>query len=340
MQRFALKNTEISDMFNMIKSNKIANDKTLTLVLDPEVYNKLQVLYMELSNYVDMMSQAYSLTEKYSDSVKQIQMTVYQEAQTLYNIYVTMPSTVISTNLIVNSSSANLSSLNDPAVITETKDAITSLLTAMPTATQKIASYEQILTTNFNAILQNTSNLDQISQFNGVFTKYKALIDLQLQSYTNSVSANQVLDKTNVSIVNTFNNALKLISSVNKYLSNMSKQLKAQPPSAINASLQTLIQTLDSAVDGYESRKNYITGIMQTNSIPLKEKFQSYQNPYNQPSLSDNKAFSLGRLVDADKVKESFQSYENPYNAPSLAQSKEFRLGKRGLIDEVSAFMK
>jgi hypothetical protein len=78
---------------------------------------------------------------------------------------------------------------------------------------------------------------------------------------------------------------------------------------------------------------------MQTSNIPLKENFQSYQNPYNQPSLSDNKAFSLGRLVDADKVKEPFQSYQNPYNAPSLAQSKEFRLGKRGLIDEVSAFM-
>jgi hypothetical protein len=339
MQRFALKNAEISDMFNMIKANKMINDKTLTLVLDPEVYNKLQVLSMELSNYIDMMSQTYSLSEQNTDSMKQLQLTVYQEAQTLYNIYVTMPSTVISTNLIVDSSTANLSSLNDPAVVRETKDAITSLLTAMPTASQKITSYEQMLTTNFNAIIQNTSNLDQITQLNGVFTKYKSLIDLQLQSYTNSVSANQVLDNKNITIVNTMNDGLKLVSSVNRYLSDMSRKLKSLPPSSINTSIQTLIQTIDSTIQGYETKKTFINDVMQSGSIPVKESFQSYQNPYNEPSLSQNKVFSLGRLVDADKLKESFQSYQNPYNAPSLAQSKEFALEKRGLIHEVSAFM-
>ena len=87
----------------------------------------------------------------------------------------------------------------------------------------------------------------------------------------------------------------------------------------------------------------------ENQSDSVKDDFQSYQNPYNQPSLSQKKTFSLGlsRLVDTatlkedfQGLKEGFQSYQNPYTAASLEQSKEFRLGKRGLVDEVSAFMR
>ena len=303
--RFSLKDAEIQDMFNMIKSNKVVKDKTLSLVLDSEEFHKIDVLYLEISNYLDMNSMASKIYDK--DSLYQVQMIVFEQVKILYNIYVTMPSMVVATNLIVDTANATLDSLNDPSVITETKDAVTALLAPMPTATQKIASYEQILLTNFKAIIENPSNNDQITQFNKVFAKYKKLVDLQLKSYTTTVTTSSVIDSSNMLVVNTLNSGIKLVISVNRFLLSLSKQLKALPPSSMNATIQSLIQTLESTAEAYETKKASVLGIMESNKIPIKEAFQSYQNSYN---------------------------------APSLSQAHEFRLSKRTLLDEVFAFMK
>ena len=306
-QRFALKNAEIQDMFGMVKTNKSAKDKTLSLILDSEIFNKLNILYMEVSSYLDMTSVVFSNADVKPDEINQIQMTIYQEAQILYNVYVTMPSMVVATNLVVDSSSATLDSLNDSSVITETKDAIKALLAPMPTATQKISSYEEILMTNFNAIIQNPANLEQITQFTNALKKYTNLIDLQIKTYSGVLASSGSVSNADINVVNTMNKGVRLVTSVNKFLSGMAKQLKGLPPSSINPSIATLIQSIETTMQGYETKKTFVLSTMESNKIPIKETFQSIQNPYN---------------------------------APSLSQAQEFRLGKRGLVDEVFAFMK
>lgn len=306
-QRFALKNAEIHDMFGIVKTNKPAKDKTLSLILDSEIFNKLNTIYMEVSSYLDMTSVVYSNADVKPDEINQIQMTIYQQAQILYNVYVTMPSMVVATNLVVDSSSATLDSLNDSSVITETKDAVTTLLAAMPTATQKINSYEEILMTNFNAIIQNPSNLEQITQFTSALKKYTNLIDLQIKTYSGVLASSGSVTNTDINVVNTMNKGVRLVTAVNKFLSAMTRQLKGLSPSSINPSIATLIQSIETTMQGYEGKKTFVLSTMESNKIPIKEAFQSIQNPYN---------------------------------APSLSQAQEFRLGKRGLVDEVFAFMK
>ena len=306
-QRFALKNAEIQDMFGVIKANKPAKDKTLSLILDNEIFNKLNTIYMEVSSYLDMMSVVYSNVDVKPNEINQIQMTIYQQTQLLYNVYVTMPSMVVATNLVVDSSSATLDTLNNSSVITETKNAVEALLAPMPTASQKIASYEEILMTNFTAIIQNPANLEQITQFTIAFKKYTNLVDLQLKTYSGVLTSSGTATNTDINVVNTMNKGVALVTAVNKFLSGMTKQLKALPPSSINPSIATLIQSIETAMQGYESKKSFVLNTMEGNNIPIKE---------------------------------SFQSYQNSYNAPSLSQAQEFRPGKKGLVNEVFAFMK
>ena len=325
IQTLKSKDSEIRSKFNMITKNKVGADPIFQNLLPSDTMANLHLLYKEVSYYVTNISNFSSAISSASQDdqavMRQLVYTISDQVNMLYNIYFTLPSTLISTDSIIKSDSAALNSVKDPNVISESVSQVQQLLSHIPSAESKLVS-------SLNAVMMQVKTITPTSNIN--------LFNNTLNIYLNVVDAVSTNRSASVSDTNTI------------YLSTA----KTDPASAskINTAINANITFLNSTISSVQSIVTAIQPI-QNAAIPgivsnLNARVASMQASLTamNKQLGSVTAMGSGTMGSGamGSGKEGFISIGNPYNqpSPSSSQGREFSIGRRAYADEVFAGIK
>ena len=298
-----MKDKEIRSKINMILNNKTIADVIYLKYIASDLLVNLNIIFDEVFTYIKIVTDVDNLynnaTETNKHTIRQIIYTASDQADMLYNIYYTIPSNIVSTDSILVSESAPPNAINNPYVIAEASKQISAILAAMPSPANKLNTYLNTLMKSISTLSVNSAPSD-VNAFSLNLAQYLSTIDTQHKNVTKTYD-----DLTNTSLITTVENdkvetAKKAKTS---FLNTTITSLKS-----IETSLEATKMTDPKVADAITDLKNRITSLQAALTAmkppPVLEKFASYMNPYDQPSVSmlQSREFGLGRKTYIDEV--------------------------------------
>ena len=301
---------EIQKKFNIVHNTKDATDKVLVkYISDADLFIKLDSLYMEVKKYIMFATKKMSslqnfITESTPDvlvNIRQIIYTANEFMNILYKIYITFPSTIVSSNSYIVDSSSE--SLTDDTILANTVTMIRQELQNIPSVQSMIAQIKTSLMSSATA-LKNTPTSSSIA-FYETFMKYMNVNQIEyngLKNYIEKITATKMKNMILLGQNNIIAYLQENIATMNSVLQSVKNlpNMEESSQRVIEARLSIYNDLLKTAQDDYTK-------------FQAIEPFESYKNPYSPPSISieQTKEFRLH-----GRSKESFQSYKNPYKPP------------------------
>lgn len=328
------KMAEIRTMLAAITTNKPKQDLTLNGLLDAEVLNTLDTLVEEvtffdskppspeLEMFLTHLDHYNSLTSEQQAKVRMMVLTGHQIATVLYYIYMTLPTMIISTGIVVDPKYTEAEGPVDPSVAREMKSTITSLLSGLPKLSTKLEEATKKLMSMMEKFTDiNRANPEFLDPLLNTYNDYYRLCNLKVQGYKRQISTQKIATDS------TFN---KETLADNKFLMRTGQNITLTIQACIDF-IQMFLDTvtpikmkLDEALKEYADvpglviLKNTVDGNIQTMTLAKT-------------------SITYTEKVMAPK-KEGFLSKGNPYGAttPNIFQALKFRLGKEVLVTEVN----
>jgi hypothetical protein len=298
---------EIQKKFNIVHNTKDATDKVLVkYISDADLFMKLDSLYTEVKIYVIYMTGIMGIQTVIEEStpesllnLRQLIYTANEYVNILYKIYITFPSTIISSNTFITSSSG-IESITDDVVLANTVTMIRQELQNIPSLQSMIAKIKTTLLASA-VDLKNTPTSSSIS-FYETFMTYMRVNNIEytgLKNYLEKIKATKMKNMILIAQNNIIAYLQENIATINAVLQNVKNlpNLEESSQSTIQIRLSTYNDLLKTAEEDYTK-------------FEAIEPFESYKNPYSPPTiaLEQTKEFRLH-----GRSKEYFQSYKNPY---------------------------
>lgn len=302
------KDKEIRSKMNMIIKNKPSSDVILLNYIGLDHLTNLDLMFNEVFQYIKTVADVPALysknTEQNKHTIRQIIYTASDQTDMLYNIYFTIPSSIIATDSIVISDTVTADAINNPHVIAEASKQISAILSTLPSPGSKLNTY---LTNVMNSVskLSASSGPVEMNSFTMNLAQYLDTLDVQIKNVHKNTQGLNNLSMTN----NVSDDKIKEVTKIkSSFLSTSITSLQS-----IQASIEKS-QSADSKVaNALSDIKSRITslqaGLTAMKPPPVLEKFASIMNPYDEPS-------------------------------PSVKQAREFGLGRRAYIDEIFSGIK
>jgi hypothetical protein len=303
MEVLVMKDKQIRSKMNMIVNNKTTADVIFLKYIASDLLVNLNIIINEVFMYIrtihDIANVYSNATEMNKNTIRQIVYTVSDQVDMLYNIYYTIPSNIVSTDSILVSDSAPPNAVNNPYVIAEASKQISAILATLPSPANKLNTYLNTLMRSISTLSVNSIPSD-VSTFSLNLAQYLSTIDTQHKNLTNT------LDTLNtVSIKNPIDND-KLETAKKAKTSFLNTTISSLQ--SIETSLQATQMTDPQVADAITDLKNRITSLQAALTAmkppPVLEKFASYMNPYDKPSVNtlQSREFGLGRKAYIDQV--------------------------------------
>jgi hypothetical protein len=305
----AQKDAQIRSKMNMVVNTKRTSDLLFISYISSDMMANLNIIYKEIFDYIQNVSNIrdlFSRTDtKNQNTLRQLIYTTSDQTDMLYTVYFTIPSNIISSDTIIPSSTATISSINNPDVVAESAKQVSNILSTLPSPSAKLNKYLTELMKSVKT-LSTDSTKDDINMFSSKMKTYLNIVDIQQEQMTTNMSD----------------------------LNSASKQYTIDPAKIESAAdnkrtfLTTTITSLQSIITALEATKMPNPEIIDT-LTKLQGRVTSMQ-----ANLTSMKIPSA-RL-------EGFASTMNPYDqpSPSATQAHEFGLGRRAYIDEIFAGIK
>jgi hypothetical protein len=300
------KDAETRSRMNLITNAKQTSDLLLINYLSSEMMANLSILYKEVEDYSKSISDVkdiFSRTDnKHQNTIRQLIYTASDQADMLYTIYFTIPSNIISTDTIIPSGTATISSLGNPEIIAESAKQVSNVLSTLPSPSSKLNMYLKDLMKSIGGLSTDSSS-DDIAQFTSKMKRYLNTVDIQQEHMTTNMA-----DLKSASKRYTVDPAKLEAAATNKstFLTTTITSLQS-----IITGLQATTMTNPEIVDTMTNLQGRVTS-MQANVTSMKtlkgsgsvEAFASRMNPYDQPSVNgmQSREFSLGRQAYSDEV--------------------------------------
>jgi len=300
------KDAETRSRMNLITNAKQTSDLLLINYLSSEMMANLSILYKEVEDYSKSISDVkdiFSRTDnKHQNTIRQLIYTASDQADMLYTIYFTIPSNIISTDTIIPSGTATISSLGNPEIIAESAKQVSNVLSTLPSPSSKLNMYLKDLMKSIGGLSTDSSS-DDIAQFTSKMKRYLNTVDIQQEHMTTNMA-----DLKSASKRYTVDPAKLEAAATNKstFLTTTITSLQS-----IITGLQATTMTNPEIVDTVTNLQGRVTS-MQANVTSMKtlkgsgsvEAFASRMNPYDQPSVNgmQSREFSLGRQAYSDEV--------------------------------------
>ena len=320
-----MKDIEIRNKFKLISANKMSSDLILTKTIAANSLFSIEVLFNEVSDYVNKMT---SFKDKYIESsleqrkvLSQLVYTISDQVNMLYYIYYTYPSTIISTDTIMKSDSAQSFDVANESILSQSKNSINSILASLPSPSSKIDEYYNKLL-NIAKTLSKDQNPVNIKEFTEIYTQFKSITDLQATNLSTIVSNTNITylptvatDKESYSKITTaLNNKIAFMKQLLDLLQSIFTILSViqSPTEMVKGAIDILNTDINQHKSSLSSLTTQLTAIDLTNKTSPSTKteaFVSYMNPYNQPSPNTSQAyqFRLERKAYADHVFDSMR---------------------------------
>jgi hypothetical protein len=325
---------EIRTMLAAITTNKPKQDLTLNGLLDAEVLNTLDTMVEEvkffdskppspeLEMFLTHLNHYSTLNPEQQTKVKSMIYTGHQIATVLYYIYMTLPTMIISTGVVVDPKTTSDEGPVDPSVAREMKSTITSLLAGLPKLSTKLEETTKRLMSIMEKFTDiNRANSDFLETLLSTYNDYYRLCNLKVQGYKRQISTQKIAADS------TFN---KETLAENKFLLR---------------SGQNITLTIQACIDFIQMFLDTVTPIQ----MKVDEAIKEYSEVPNLIILKNTvdaniQTMTLTKtsITYAEKVmapkKEGFLSAGNPYGAatPNIFQALKFRIGKEVLVTEVN----
>jgi hypothetical protein len=297
----SMKDYEIRSKFKLVNKNKVSTDVTLTKYLaDTDELSKIAILFNEVKDYtqhnLDIQGTIVRGSETDANILRQLIYTAHNEVSILYKIYYIIPSLVISTGTSISADTAGNSSVLDEEVLAKSIVMIRSELAGIPTVTEQLGSVSSILILNATT-LQTDKTDTNVSLLQKSLNKFIRIVDMGINEYDYKIQ-NITIANLPAKLTNTINNKISFLGNNIKVLQEVLGILNKVPDlnSAITANINTRIAS-------------YNSQLTSTQNTQKKEGFQSYSNPYNNPS-------------------------------PNLKQAYEFRLNKNTYVNDIFSTLK
>jgi hypothetical protein len=258
-------------------------------------------------------------------------------------MFSTLPTMVVSSNLIVDTNAADKNSIADPRVLEMVKQNMLNFLSNLPNPMTEYRRAEDQLMMTANSITGDAvKDMQKVEPLMQALEKYKRITNIQAAIYNKAI----------------FRAKLNRDAAVNYAGVNY-----GQPPGTgfteagidtRNTTIQIAMKDLqdaydktntflDKAIDNMKEVQAKIKGLVQinpndTNIETLNKNVASMLDSYGKMRMAATEAQTpLLPEVPKTTVTEGFQSKGNPYNmpSPSAQQAYEFRLGKRQIVDAV-----
>jgi hypothetical protein len=322
-----MKDIEIRNKYKLITANKTSSDLILTKTIDANALFAIEILYNEVSDYINKMSK---FKETYIESsleqrkvLSQLVYTISDQVNILYYIYYTYPSTIISTDTIMKSDSAQSFDVTGEPVLSQSKNSINSILSSLPSPSSKIDEYYNKLLNSAKTVSKDQSAAN-IKDFTETYTQFKSITELQ-QTNLSTILGNTNLtylptvatDKESYKKISTaLNNKIDFMKQILDLLQSiLTILLMIQSPSEmVKSAIDTLKMDIDKNKTNLSPLTVQLTAIdvsnkSQTPPSTKTEPFVSYMNPYNQPSPNTSQAyqFRLEKKAYADRVFDSMR---------------------------------
>lgn len=318
IQHLVSKDTEIRSKFDMIMKNKSATDVSFLRYLTPDTIIKLSILFKEVFHYINNMQDFQSIFLKASkenqNTLRQLVYTVNDQVSMLYNIYYTIPSTIISTDTIVKSDTAGPSSVQNENVLEESAKQVSALLSNLPSASSTVNKYLSNVIDKTNT-LTNATTQSEFKSYNDALTIYLNTLDVQQDHLS------KIISDTNIAflpVIKTDETGYtKIQTAINDNISFITTTI---------SSLQSMITILQSIQNPISAIAEIITKL-NTRIISMQASLTAMNQKLNSVSMMHSS-------------KEPFISYKNPDETPNTKQMREFNLGKRAYTDEVFSGIK
>lgn len=345
--------TEIQANYNAIESAKNIQEVALYRALDPENINTLEYIIEEISFFgkpsedfnavMKNLDNYVTLSEDTRAAIRLMIYSAYQQSQILTYMFSTLPTMVVSSNLIVDTNAADKNSIADPRVLEMVKQNMLNFLSNLPNPMTEYRRAEDQLMMTANSITGDAvKDMQKVEPLMQALEKYKRITNIQAAIYNKAI----------------FRAKLNRDAAVNYAGVNY-----GQPPGTgfteagidtRNTTIQIAMKDLqdaydktntflDKAIDNMKEVQAKIKGLVQinpndTNIETLNKNVASMLDSYGKMRMAATEAQTpLLPEVPKTTVTEGFQSKGNPYNmpSPSAQQAYEFRLGKRQIVDAV-----
>lgn len=325
---------ELRTMLAAITTNKPKQDLTLNGLLDTELLNTLDNLVEEitffdskppspeLEMFLTHLNNYNALTPEQQTKVKSMILTGHQIATVLYYIYMTLPTMIVSTGIVMDPKTTTEDGLVDPSVAREMKSTITSMLAGLPKLSTKLEEVTKRLMSMMEKFTDiNRANPEFLDPLLSTYNDYFRLCNLKVQGYKRQISTQKIAADS------TFN---KETLAENKFLMRTG---------------QNITLTIQACLDFIQLYLDTVTPIKMKVDEALKEYAEVPSLVILKNTIDGNiQTMTLTKtsITYTEKViapkKEGFLSMGNPYGAatPNIFQALKFRLGKEVLVTEVN----
>jgi hypothetical protein len=325
---------EIRTMLAAITTNKPKQDLTLNGLLDAEILNTLDTLVdevtffdskppsPELEMFLTHLNQYSTLKPEQQTKVKSIILTGHQISTVLYYIYMTLPTMIISTGIVVDPKTTDAEGPVDPSVAREMKTTITSLLAGLPKLSTKLEEATKKLLSMMEKFTDlNRANPEFLDPLLNTYNDYYRLCNLKVQGFKRQISTQKIAADS------TFN---KDTLSENKFLMRSGQNITL----TIQASLDFIQLYLDTATP---IKMKIDEALKEYADVPSLMILKNTVDANIQTMTLTKTSMTYTEKAMAPK-KEGFLSIGNPYGAatPNIFQALKFRLGKEVLVTEVN----
>jgi hypothetical protein len=294
------KDTQIRSKMNMIISNKNTSDVIFLNYIASDLLINLEVIFKEVFQYIKTVSDIKGLysnnTEENKHTIRQMVYTASDQVDMLYNIYYTIPASIVATDSIVISDSAPVNAVNNPYVIAEASKQISAILATLPSPASKINTY---LTNVMNSISSMKSN-ENVTGFSMNLAQYFDTLDVQMKNLSNTL---EKLNKVAISnpvgdgkIEDATKAKMTFLSTTITSLQSIQKALEASK--LTDSKLANAISDVKTRIASMQA------ALTAMKPPPVLENFASYMNPYDQrsPSVTQAREFALGRRAYVDEI--------------------------------------
>ena len=254
LQTLSLKHNEIRTKFALIQQNKLIKDKSLIPAITNDSFNAINILYSEVSDYINnpnIISLYSSANALQISNLYQIIYTIAYMTDILYTIYLSLPSMVVASNIVIDSNTADFSSINNAAVTAETGNLINNMLSSIPSPSKLTDVYNTTLLQNITTLIAHTT-MDQIRITENSLMQYLKMVNLQIQIFKDKIAALN----TDTITINTYNDAILFITQSKYNLDNIKTKLNTIEPSTFVINLSSITNKIDENTTYYTSMQN------------------------------------------------------------------------------------
>jgi len=172
----------------------------------------------------------------------------------LYTIYLSLPSIVVATNIVIDSNTADFTSINNTAITAETGNLINTILNSIPSPSKLIDIYNVTLLQNITQLMTHTTN-DQIKITENSLIQYLKMVKLQMQLFKEKIIALSA----DAMLINVYNDAILFITGCKYNLNNIKVKLNTIEPSTFAFDLSPIINKIDENTTYYNSIENELS---------------------------------------------------------------------------------